>query len=236
MTKQFYEKMESGYYHKVFTSSNPVQRYWHSGRFAKILGKLNLNENTKILDLGCGPGTLLSLIKGKYALAVGIDFDKKQIDFAKSNFNNKNITWLCGDVTKLDIKDKFDYIICSEVIEHVPPKEADKLLHTIRGLLKSSGTAILTTPNYGSLWPIIEWFVNKLGDVDYSEQHVNKLDIRKFEYSLRRNKFEINHVETFYIISPFLSFISFKFARFIQVFEEKLLPKFGSVILIEATK
>ena len=228
MTKELYEDMGAGYYDKVATSGNPVQVYWHANRFAKIISKIKINENTKILDIGCGPGTLLAKIKPVYKLAVGIDFDEKQISFARKKFNNrKNIKWIYGDVTKLNIKNKFDYIICSELIEHIEPSKADKLMTSINHLLSQDGKLILTTPNYRSLWPMTEWFVNRLGKVDYSKQHINKLNIESAKRVLKKNGFKIEKLETFYIISPFLAFISTNLSKILQNVEKNSVSIFG---------
>ena len=43
-----------------------------------------------------------------------------------------------------------------------------------RELLSADGILIVTTPNYRSLWPIIERGVNLVSPVSYEQQHVNK--------------------------------------------------------------
>ena len=43
-----------------------------------------------------------------------------------------------------------------------------------RELLSADGILIVTTPNYRSLWPIIELGVNLVSPVSYEQQHVNK--------------------------------------------------------------
>jgi 2-polyprenyl-3-methyl-5-hydroxy-6-metoxy-1,4-benzoquinol methylase len=234
MSKELYEKMEAGYYHKVFLGKNPVQRYWHEHKFNKIIDKIKFGKNIRILDLGCGPGTLLSLIKKPFKTAYGVDFDEKQINFAKKNFKNNKIKWIHGDITKLNSREKFTYIISSEVIEHISYKDTRKMLLSAKKYLAEDGTLILTTPNYESFWPVIEWFVNRLGKVNYKEQHINKLNAKKLETLLKECGFKIKKIQTFYIIAPFLSFISKRFAEWIQKIEEKLFPKLGSLIIVEA--
>ena len=91
MVKKFsYDSIEGGYYHKKFLSGNRIQRFWHKFKFKIILNKINLDENKTIFDIGCGPGTFLSLIKGNYKKAYGKDIAKNQIEFAKKNFKQKN--------------------------------------------------------------------------------------------------------------------------------------------------
>jgi len=52
--------------------------------------------------------------------------------------------------------------------------DAARLFAEARGLLAADGILVVTTPNYRSLWPIIEWGVNLVSPVSYDLQHVNK--------------------------------------------------------------
>jgi len=35
---------------------------------------------------------------------------------------------------------------------------------------------LLTTPDYRSLWPVVEWCLNRLGPVSYADAHILKCD------------------------------------------------------------
>ena len=53
-------------------------------------------------------------------------------------------------------------------------REARRLLAEARRLLLPQGRLVVTTPNYRSLWPLIESGVNLVSRVSYEQQHVNK--------------------------------------------------------------
>ena len=106
----------------------------------------------------------------------------------------------------------------------------------MHSLLNKNGTLVITTPNYRSLWPIIEWFVNKLGKVDYEEQHINKMHRKSLRRLLQNAGFTVTEEKAFFIIAPFISPLSERLAKGIQSIEEKLLPGFGSIMLMVARK
>lgn len=108
-------------------------------------------KGKKVLDLGCGRGVW------GYLLRVQRDVSKAQIigldasDYSLS-FVNKHRVYtktIKADIRKkLPFSDKsFDFIICSEVIEHIVKKDGEKLLSEINRLIKPGGRVIVTTPN-----------------------------------------------------------------------------------------
>ena len=81
-----------------------------------------LNEieaGSKVLDIGCGIGALTYDLAKKAKSITGIDTNRKAIQTAKTRFQQKNIEYVCADATIFEFKDKFDYIILSNVLEHI---------------------------------------------------------------------------------------------------------------------
>ena len=85
-------------------------RYYH-----KLLEKyfaFIIPENSTILEIGCGTGNLLASLKASHG--VGIDFSSKIIEIAKSN--HPDLNFFIQDAEKLEINEKFDYIIISDLV------------------------------------------------------------------------------------------------------------------------
>lgn len=96
------------------------------------------------LDLGCGLGRFVPYFGN--CEVVGLDFTQKVLDQAqKDNPNAKFDLW---DVAKNGLTlyedNKFDYIFCGEVIEHMENPQA--LVAEMLRVLKPGGTLIVTTP------------------------------------------------------------------------------------------
>lgn len=92
-----------------------------------------------ILDVGCGDSPYRFLLKESQIKYQGIDID------GASNFdyNNKEIIFFNGEDIPFE-NEKFDGIICTEVLEHV--SNFQKLINEMHRVMRANGTAIITIP------------------------------------------------------------------------------------------
>lgn len=106
----------------------------------------NIEDNSKVLDLGCATGYMGAyLIERKNCEVWGIEMDKDLFKVAKRSLN-KTINADLRDIKKLKIpKRKFDYILLADVLEHV--LFYDDLLKNISKFLNKNGKIIISTPN-----------------------------------------------------------------------------------------
>lgn len=94
----------------------------------------------KILDIGCGVGEFVKLDRKRI---IGLDQNKKSLAIGKK----KKLKVVWGEATKLPFPARsFNGVHCSHVIEHLPPKEAYKMLKEIARVLKKGGIFVLSTP------------------------------------------------------------------------------------------
>jgi len=140
--------------------------YRHKGKekIAKIIVIDILNyvvafnkSHFKLLDVGCGDGYILKYLSKEISNRCGLNLKNIElmgIDIYpgyKEFFKNSGIKFLLEDIFNIDrIFDKnfFDFIICTEVLEHVV--NTDCLIKKIRNILKPEGFLFLTTPNLAS--------------------------------------------------------------------------------------
>ncbi len=234
MSKEEYNRIKPGHYYIAMHSGSKIQQFWHNTKFSQMK-KYIISRNAKILDIGAGPGCFLSLIEKDFKLAIVSDISFAQLIFAKNKINK--IDCIACDADKLPFKkESFDYIILSEVIEHLPKENSQNILKSIRILLKPSGRLILTTPNYKSLWPVLEFFWNFVNPVKYLEQHINKYSIKSLKQDILKSGFSgIKHSTSFFV-SSFIALFSKSLAEKVHAIEQKYVPNLGSVIIAEITK
>lgn len=147
----------------------------------KILSKFISKGGLDILDLGCGVGTLSFYMSSKGNSVLGVDVSQKAINTANET-KVKLPKKLDIDFEKLNsehelIKRKFDLILMSEVLEHIPK---DMLyLKNITKLLKSKGYLILSVPSLNA--PL-----HKLGLLKKFDKEVGHL--RRYDVTTITNK------------------------------------------------
>jgi len=106
-----------------------------------------INKDIKILEVGCGTGEYISRQLAKKGFLVkGIDLDYNSIEYAKKRNKFPNLKYQVKDLKEID--EKYDVIICSEVLEHL--KDPLEMLTQINQKLSARGIVIVTIPNgYG---------------------------------------------------------------------------------------
>jgi SAM-dependent methyltransferase len=125
----------------------------------------------------------------------------------------------------------FDAITIIELIEHLAVAEIDAMLSEARRVLAPGGRLFLSTPNYGSFWPILEKIVNKVGDVSYEHQHITRFTKTSFTDVFLRNGYEVEKVEAYHFSAPFFAAINWWLANKIEELEPHwVVNTFGNLL------
>jgi 2-polyprenyl-3-methyl-5-hydroxy-6-metoxy-1,4-benzoquinol methylase len=108
--------------------------------FAKI--KPLLKPGIRVLDVGCGAGELLALVKPQVKYVAGIELHRPFVTFIRKHLG---IDAYNEDINKLDVDQKFDLIISIATLDHLfNPLET---LVSIKNLLAPAGQIYLEVPN-----------------------------------------------------------------------------------------
>jgi 2-polyprenyl-6-hydroxyphenyl methylase/3-demethylubiquinone-9 3-methyltransferase len=122
-----------------------------------------LTDGGICLDLGCGDGTLSRPVAAKGIQTVGIDQSERMLSAARRLAAEAGVgRWTLYLRASLPLPDdvagryvgKAGLILCSSVLEYVPDYE--KALAQCFGMLKPGGRLLLSIPNRGSVYRIVE--------------------------------------------------------------------------------
>jgi SAM-dependent methyltransferase len=106
---------------------------------------LVIPDKGRMLDVGCGDGSIVKLAEDLGWKAEGVDFDPDAVAAAQ----RKGLAVHLGKLADQHYPDSsFNLVLMSHVIEHVHDPFAT--LGEIRRILQKGGTLVVTTPNAGS--------------------------------------------------------------------------------------
>jgi 2-polyprenyl-3-methyl-5-hydroxy-6-metoxy-1,4-benzoquinol methylase len=130
----------------------------------------------RLLDVGCGSGTILGLMKRQGFDVTGVDFSREAAEIAGAQNGVKVIV---GSLHNADFaNESFDVVTLFHVLEHVTnPRD---VLIEARRILQPNGRLVLQVPNIGS-WQFrvfgTKWYGLDIPRhvIDYSKQSIYRL-------------------------------------------------------------
>ena len=111
--------------------------------YPDILEELEKEPFRDLLDAGCGPAPMISLLAEKYPDRhyTGLDLTPAMIEQAKKK-NISNATFVVGDCENFPFEnDSFDAIICSMSFHHYPNPQA--FFDSVKRCLRPNGNLII---------------------------------------------------------------------------------------------
>ena len=242
-----YHSVDGDYQYKALHSGHPMQRFWHRGKLTMVdqLVKVHLKESARLLEIGCGAGNLLmqAVVRGSYPVA--LDLSLQALSFVRARLEEacqgadapRGFACIQSIGELLPLPDNsFDCIILSEVIEHLEAPQVS--IREARRVLRPGGRLLLTTPNYQSFWPIMEWAVDRLNMAPKmaGEQHISKFNPALLRGLLRDCGLGIEYFGTIYTLSPFLALVSQTWAETQLVRELENRSRLGMILVAVAVK
>ena len=114
---------------------------WRDTQAANIF-YLPYVKKGKLLDVGCGNGSSMQIMKSKGWQVVGIDFDEKAIKSTQQL--ELDVAFSAISLSKIP-NEEFNAIMMNHVVEHV--SDPKKLLEECRRILEKDGLLVALTPN-----------------------------------------------------------------------------------------
>ena len=108
----------------------------------KLIDQTDIQPGMKVLDVGCGTGTLTLMLQRAYpdAIVTGLDADSQVLTLARGKSRGLNIQWDEGFASSLPYPDScFDRVVTSLVIHHLTTNDKRRAFREAFRILKPDG-------------------------------------------------------------------------------------------------
>lgn len=121
------------------------------------------NKNLSLLEIGCGNGATLLLMSGEMKNCLGVDVFDHTAEFKrkKEELGITNCEIVLKNMEQEDLNEKFDRLICFEVIEHFNDEQT---FQRFKRWLKPGALCAISVPNkwwvfetHGAKLPLLPW-------------------------------------------------------------------------------
>ena len=187
----------------------------------------HIKSNNKVLDIGCGTGTIGLFLASKGMRVVGTDISKNAIYIAKENAKElgltKSINFTTSKFPAQKISGKYDLVILSEVLEHLGNE--DKAVKLLSSTITKGGVALITVPSQNA--PLYK--LGLLKGFDKEVGHLRRYNSNQLKKLFNSNKTKIiSLTKSEGILRNFLftNHVAGKFVRYVN----RLIPRlFNSI-------
>ena len=131
-----------------FKNKNDTLEQSQKNKINHIIKKLNIKENSKVLDIGSGWGHLsMEIAKQAKCQVTGVTLSENQYNYSNSKVKDLNL----GNQVQFklmdyrEVKEKYDRIVSVGMFEHVGRKFYKTFFNKVFEILKDDGIALLHT-------------------------------------------------------------------------------------------
>jgi 2-polyprenyl-3-methyl-5-hydroxy-6-metoxy-1,4-benzoquinol methylase len=204
----------------VLTDGNALRKQWHFNKL-RLWRLAATTAGDRVLDAGCGAGNLVSELAPLCQQAIGCDYRYPCLAVASRRSRG---SYVQADLRQLPFPaETFSTVFCMEIIEHLDRDTTAQALSEFHRVLIPKGQLLLTTPNYRSLWVVIEFLADTVRLVPdmAGGEHISKYHQRPLAALLTRAGFVIKRIGTFNHLSPFIALFSEHWAERLYHWEIK---------------
>ncbi len=136
------------YAQKQLLSRSGLVRWTHGSRFRTGRDLVAPFAARRLLDYGCGDGTFLALVQDLFPDAVGADVALDQVEDCRRRFAGlPGMSFLeTGDLIGPVHTNRYDIVVCMEVLEHCPDDIQSAVLDQIATVTAPGGALVVSVP------------------------------------------------------------------------------------------
>jgi sphingolipid C9-methyltransferase len=134
----------SGYFRDPGESVEQAQ----DNKLKMVCDKLQLQPGERLLDIGCGWGTLARYAAQHYGVdATGVTISQRQAEYGNAQIAQAGLTdrarILCKDYRDISLDQRYDKVVSLEMVEHVGVKNLRSFFQLVNRLTTDQGLFVL---------------------------------------------------------------------------------------------
>lgn len=174
------------------------RHFWHTGRKELILDVIKRNlislDTARVLEIGCGNGSVLDYLKRNGINVEGCDLFLEGLRFCRQRSDSVPLYQI--DCLSLPFKEEYEAIGLFDVLEHI--ENDGKVLSEINEALRPGGYLVLTVPTHQFLW----------SRHDEISHHVRRYDKNALIAKLEQSGYFVDKATYFmFFLYPLLAFM-----------------------------
>lgn len=221
----------------LYNSKVPTRRWLHCMRRDWVVSHINQYAKNHSLEVGPGSGVYLPYLSETSVDVIAADIEPIHLEHLKPlEEKYKNLKLMKDDITNTALQNTFfDFILCSEVIEHIENSQA--VLNNFAKILKPDGTLVLTTPQKFStlevlckiafLPGIIQIVRLIYGEAILETGHINCMTEKTLSNQIQQSGFTVVKKEKFGVYLPVIAEFMGNFGLKIQQALQRWILKTG---------
>jgi trans-aconitate methyltransferase len=119
-------------------------------KIMEFLISAGLSRKDRVLEIGCGIGTLTGLLVrylGKGEI-VAVDISPESVEIARKRLSHaSNVRFMVSDMTDFNHTEVFDFIILPDVLEHIPVDQHSRLFRTLADHMHDNSVILIHIPH-----------------------------------------------------------------------------------------
>ena len=169
------------YYKEVITAASisgdaRKSRLIQMSEFAKKYDLIN----KKIIEIGCGKGSMLDIIEEAQMESYGLEYSPDSISIAKKS-GRRVIKGFIDDIEKIE-NSPYHGFVCFNFLEHIPNPKS--VINKIYNNLHPGGVGLITVPN-------LNYLLDTKSFYEFVADHLSYFTIDTLKNAFRNNKFDI---------------------------------------------
>ena len=135
-------------------------------RIREVLRLAAANRNDRVLDVGCGWGTITFALATRVAEVAGVDFSERSIAFCEDRKAElagqgrpeaERVRFFCADGGATGLEpDSFDLVVAADLFEHLYADDTERVTNEAFRVLRPGGRFAVWTPHRGHILEILK--------------------------------------------------------------------------------